>query len=293
LVAVFGGFIKTVGDFANGTYRYPPAGTAPTPYAGDALACVVADFSTALLEVHGNGARLKGLLTTHLRRLLVQHAADLPGKHLKALFLTRDITVSYWEEAYAMWQWWCKHVHADRDPGVLSSLLTARIAMYTVEVRREMRAAGLEAELNEAKMMGSESMHMHRTMRHWMGVRRWRAHITRFFQAVGGAAAKLPPGRRGEYEGACVHRSDAHSQTAARQQRRKDTVVTCRLPTVTAATAAGEVVLPAGGPVTTVPAGNSARRVAATVIVRRNTLARNGAAVAAPQTTSSNAECDG
>jgi len=35
-----------------------------------------------------------------------------------------------------------------------------------------MRDAGLEAELDEAKMMGSESMH--RTMRHWMGVHRWR-----------------------------------------------------------------------------------------------------------------------
>jgi hypothetical protein len=79
---------------------YPPAGTAPTPYVGDATACVVADFSTALM-VHGNGARLKGLLTKHLRRLLVQHAVDVPGKHLKVLFLMRDITVSYWEEAYA------------------------------------------------------------------------------------------------------------------------------------------------------------------------------------------------
>jgi hypothetical protein len=60
----------------NGTY--PPAGTTPTQYVGDATACVVADFSTALI-VHGNGARLKGLLTKHLRHLLVQHAVDVPG----------------------------------------------------------------------------------------------------------------------------------------------------------------------------------------------------------------------
>jgi hypothetical protein len=106
----------------NGTY--PPAGTAPTPYVGDASTGVVADFSTAL-EVHGNGARLKGLLTTHLRRLLVQHAADVPGKHLKVLFLMRDITVSYWEEAYALWQWWCKHVHMPIVTLVPLSRLTA------------------------------------------------------------------------------------------------------------------------------------------------------------------------
>ena len=190
----------------NGTY--PPAGTAPTPYVGDATACVVADFSAALM-VHGNGARLKGLLTKHLRRSLVQHAVDVPGKHLKVLFLMRDITVSYWEEAYALWQWWCKHVHADRDPGAFRSTYSGRIAMYAVEVRREMRAAGLESELDEAQMMGSESMH--RTMRHWMGVRRWKAQITRFFHAVGGAVPRLPAGRRGEYEGLCAQFRRAQS----------------------------------------------------------------------------------
>jgi hypothetical protein len=124
--------------------------------------------------------------------------------------LVRDITVSYWEEAYALWQWWCKHVHADRDPGAFRSTYSGRIAMYAVEVRREMRAAGLESELiDEAQMMGSESMH--RTMRHWMGVRRWRAQITRFFHAVGGAVPGLPAGQRGEYEGLCAQFRRAQS----------------------------------------------------------------------------------
>jgi hypothetical protein len=81
--------------------------------------------------------------------------------------------------------------------------------MYAVEVRREMRAAGLESELDEAQMMGSESMH--RTMRHWMGVRRWKAQITRFFHAVGGAVPRLPAGRRGEYEGLCAQFRRAQS----------------------------------------------------------------------------------